>query len=78
MSFVIHVVAGVRLENFGSFVFLFAVGCRGCKNTNVPKYGLAGVDESLLCLCCLSMLARHRVSDNVLQIGDGRAFQHKS
>ncbi len=27
----------VRLENFGSFAFLFAVGCRVGKNANVPK-----------------------------------------
>lgn len=26
----------VRLENFGSFAFLFAFGCRVGKNANVP------------------------------------------
>jgi hypothetical protein len=34
---------GVRLENFGSFAFLSAVGIGGWENANVPKCVLGWV-----------------------------------
>jgi len=37
------IAVGVRLDNFGSFTFLFAVASRGDKNGNVPKCAVGGV-----------------------------------
>ena len=65
----------MRLENFGSFVFC-AVACRGWQNTNVPKCVVAWVGKNGLYLLETFILAGLRVSANVLQIGDGRDFQH--
>jgi hypothetical protein len=64
--------------NFGSFTFLYAVACRGWKNVKVPKFEAGCVGKFGLYMRCPSIFAPLRVSDNVLQIGDGRAFQHKS
>jgi hypothetical protein len=63
----------MRLENFGSFAF-----ARGClvfrAKANVPKCAVGYVGIFGLFLHCRSILALRRVSGNVLQIGDGRAF----
>ena len=62
--------------NLGSFTFLCAVACRGCKNEKVPKYGLAGIGlVVLLCLYRQSIVARHRVSYNDLRLKEVGAFE---
>jgi hypothetical protein len=62
--------AGVRLVNFGSFVFCAVATC-GWQNTEVPKFAVGCGGKEGLYLLETFMLARLRVSANVLQISEG-------
>jgi hypothetical protein len=58
--------------NLGSFTFLCAVAYRGWKNGKVPKFEVARVGKSGLCLLETVMWNRLRVSGNDLRANEGR------
>jgi hypothetical protein len=58
---------GVRLVNFGSFVFCAVAAC-GWQNTEVPKFAVERGGKEGLYLIETFMLARLRVSANGLRV----------
>ena len=58
---------GVRLVNFGSFVFCAVAAC-GWQNTEVPKFAVGRGGKDGLYLLETFMLARLRVSANGLRL----------